>query len=301
MRLYWKYIFALLSLATATVWFAVLAYPQEKLKMVACDVGQGDALLATYKDTQILVDGGRGTKVLDCLAKYMPFWDREIELVLLSHPQLDHLGGLVEVLKRYSVETFVASALDSDSQEYKALKNEIRAKSVSIINPTTGLAIDVGVIHLDIVWPSHQFLKENGAELMAHTNEAVLGAFTSSRNTNEFSVVANLSFGEFDALLTSDIGPAVMDNVVGQLVLSDSRSIEYIKVPHHGSKNGLTKELIDVTVPEIAIISVGAKNSYGHPHEVILKILSERDIKILRTDEVGDVVVVTDGKKWWLW
>ena len=84
------------------------------------------------------------------------------------------------------------------------------------------------------------------------------------------------------------------------LALSDSRRVNYLKVPHHGSKNGLTKELLETIKPEVAVISVGKNNSYGHPHEETLKLLRDKDIKILRTDEKGDIEVVNDGKKWWI-
>jgi competence protein ComEC len=302
-----KYLLASLALIAATTWLAVYFYPEKRLHLIACDVGQGDAILATYGTTQILVDGGEGRYVLDCLSRYVPFWDRTIELVVLTHPQKDHFGGLIDVFRRYKVGHFLANSLDSGSQEYEVLKSIVGGSSTGVINPTSGMVLGLGLMHLEVVWPTRSFLSNNmgtpgvaGWTLPEWEGTGVLGASTSSRDPNDFSIVAVLRLEEFDALLTGDIGPKVMDEVVEKLVVSDSRTMEYIKIPHHGSKNGLTDNLLRFTDPEVAVISVGEKNRYGHPHKETLEILGYRDIRILRTDEIGDVEVVSDGKKWWV-
>jgi competence protein ComEC len=279
---------------------AVFVFPEKKLSLVACDVGQGDAILVIYGKTQILIDGGSDNSLLDCLSSYMPFWDREIEVVLLNHPQIDHFGGLIEVFKRYNVGTFLATSLDSSSQKYQALKSAVGGSGAKIVNPTTGMVVRCGLLYLDIVHPSQQFLEANGAGYIPIVDSGVLGAFTFLQDPNEFSVVAILSLGEFNALLTGNIGPEISNIIAKILVASNSRSIEYIKIPHHSSKNGLSPELLDVTRPEVAVISVGKENRYGRPHEEILKILGDKDIKILRTNLEGDIEVVSDGKNWWV-
>lgn len=292
MRTLWKNIFLGLSLVLITIWMAVFAYPEKKLHLIACDVGQGDAILVVYGTTQILIDGGATNKVIDCLGTHMPFWDRKIEVVLLTHPQLDHFGGLSEVFKRFQVERFVATSLDSSSQAYQALISMVGGSGIQVLNPTTGMVIRSGLLHLDIVWPSSDFQIAAGDVFEGN----ILGAFTSKKDPNDFSVVANLRLGEFDALLTGDIGPKIISEIIrtGRV-----REVEYIKIPHHGSKNGLTKELLDVASPEIAVISVG-KNSFGHPHREILDLLKDYGILVKRTDENGDVEVISDGKSWWI-
>jgi competence protein ComEC len=292
MKILWKNIFLGLGLALIAIWMAVFAYPEKKLHLIACDVGQGDAILAVYGTTQILIDGGATNKVIDCLGTHMPFWDRKIEVVLLTHPQLDHFGGLSEVFKRFQVERFVATSLDSSSQAYQALISMVGGSGIQVVNPTTGMVIRSGLLHLDIVWPSDDFQVAAGGV----SGGNILGAFTSKKDPNDFSVVANLRLGEFDALLTGDIGLKVVSEIIRT---GKVRDVEYIKVPHHGSKNGLTKELLDVATPEIAVISVG-KNSFGHPHKEILDLLKEYDIHSKRTDEDGDVEVISDGKSWWI-
>jgi competence protein ComEC len=292
-----KYFLAFLALVAATVWLAVWVYPEPKLHLIACDVGQGDAILATYGQTQILIDGGPDRKVLDCLAKYLPFWDRELEIVLLTHPQKDHFGGLIDVFGRYSVQVFMANALDSSSQEYEVLKSKVGGSGTRIINPTQGMSIRSGAIYLDIVHPSREYILSNSEGLGLDLSKNVLGSYTSSASANDFSITAILSLGEFDALLTGDIMPKISNQLsTNQLI----REVEYIKIPHHGSKNGLTEDLLKVTNPEVAVISAGKKNRYGHPHKEVIKLLSDRDIKILRTDDVGDIEIVSDGNKWWV-
>ncbi len=108
--------------------------------------------------------------------------------------------------------------------------------------------------------------------------------------------MANLRLGEFDALFTGDIGPEIINKVIATGKIHD---VEYIKIPHHGSKNGLIKELLDEASPEVAIISVG-KNSFGHPHQETLDLLKEYDIQVKRTDKDGDVELISDGKNWWI-
>lgn len=294
MNKFWKYISGVFGLALITVLLTTVFAPDNKLHLIACDVGQGDAILAVYKTNQILIDGGPDKKILDCLGKYMPFWDKKIEVVILTHPQQDHYGGLIEIFRSYEVETFVANAVDSGTSGYSVLKNLVEGSGARVVNPDGETAIRLGLLYLDILHPSGQYILSE----VEGSDNGVLGAFTTKWDLNEFSIVAVLSLGEFDALLTGDIGPDISDQIAKELVVSSSRTIEYIKVPHHGSKNGLTRKLLEASMPEVAIISAGKNNRYGHPHEEILKMLNDKGIKIFRTDERGDVEVITDGESW---
>lgn len=321
MSYHWKFTLFFLTLFTVTLWLAVLFYPDKNLHLIACDVGQGDAILAVYGKTQVLVDGGPDNKVLDCLSRYIPFWDREIELILLTHPQKDHYAGLIDVTQRYRVGAFLATPLDASnpsSRDWGALKDQVGGKGITVINPTRGQTIRLGLIYLDILHPPVEYVLSNpesfDTELMAEVlvegeskdplsaanDKGVLGAFTSKRDPNDFSIVALLHFGEFDALLTGDIGPKISDLVAEQIALSDSRRVEYLKVPHHGSKNGLSPQLLEVSKPDVAVISSGKNNRYGHPHKEVIKLLSDQNVETLRTDQIGNVEVISDGGKWWV-
>lgn len=291
----WKYIFGTLVLASIAAWLVVLAPKTEEgtMQLIACDVGQGDAILAIYGDYELLVDGGPDSSVLECLSRHMPFYDRTIEAVVITHPQTDHFAGLIDVFRAYDVTYLVANSLDSGSKAYGVLKNEVGGKTSLIINPTVDTKLELGLMQFDVVWPSSKFLSEEGAPL----GQSGLGLYESKRDPNDFSIIGNLRLGGFSALLTGDIGPAVIAQVLsgGQI-----GHVDYIKVPHHGSKNGLTQDMLTAASPDIAVISVGNGNRFGHPHKEVLDMLTQAGAEIHRTDEEGDVVVETDGQTWWL-
>lgn len=127
----------------------IIQLPDNNLHIIACNVGQGDAILTIYKNIQILTDGGPDTKVTNCLSRYMPFYDREIELVISTHPDADHSTGLIEVLKRYKVDNIMINPIDSGTPTIKALENQVGSKGVPITHPVEGMGIGVGLIQLD--------------------------------------------------------------------------------------------------------------------------------------------------------
>lgn len=259
--------YKILVLAAAAIWLAVLALPDNRLHVVVCDVGQGDAILVTYKTTQMLVDGGPNASVLKCLSEHMPFYDHRIEVVILTHPQADHMNGLIDVIKRYTVLQFVKEPVANDTDGYAALMREITNSKLQISNVYAGDEIRFSNFKFAVIWPIRGF---------------------ESKELNETAIVGKVSYGNFGVLLTSDAGD-----------VAPGVPADVLKVPHHGSKYGMTKGWLDTIHPKLAIISVG-KNSYGHPTEEALKLLSDEGIKILRTDKEGDVEVVSDGQRWWL-
>jgi len=286
-----KLIFFVLLLFATAIWLAVFSFDKQ-LHLISCDVGQGDAMLAVFGKIQILVDGGPNNKVIDCISRHVPFWDREIEVVVLTHPEIDHFGGLVEVLKRYKVDYLLANPIDSSDQAYQVLTNEVGGREVTVINPTTGLKIGNSLIYLDVLFPSKTFLDKN---LETSDDQNPLKMFETKINKNSFSIVTLLHFGNFSALLPGDI-----DQKGEEEILKTFRNLntDYLKVPHHGSKNGLTEEFLEKVLPAVAVISVGAKNSYGHPHQEILDLLKKYDVEVFRTDKSGDVELTTDGESW---
>lgn len=274
-----------LSLAIAIYLFvgvSVLRLTQDdNLKIIACDVGQGDAILIIYQSTQVLVDGGPNNKVLDCLNKHIPFWDRTLEIVINTHPEADHATGLIDVLDRYQVNNFVKNSDVSGTEVYRLLEEGVKANGSRVIVDPDKLRIGGGVISFDIV------------------KSKTLNSKSETRNLNLNSLVLLVKYRDFEALLLADIMPPATEGVVEELKLMDiNGGVEYIKVPHHGSKNGLTRELLELVKPEVAVISVG-KNQWGHPHAEVLDMLNSKNIKILRTDQEGEVVVKSDGERMW--
>ncbi len=267
--------------------------PDGNLHIIACDVGQGDAILLVYRSVQVLIDGGTpNSGVVECLDKHTPFWDRNLELVVITHPQLDHFGGVIEVIQSRTVDAIVISSLDVVTPEYRVLKNAIGVSQAQILRPENKPTMRYGLMYLDVVWPTSSFVRTHSR--MKNHGEFVDGGETrvTDEDLNNFSVVLKVRLNKFDALFTGDIGPEVTDSILATGQIDD---VEYIKVPHHGSKNGLTSELLAVTHPEIAVISVGKGNSFGHPHKDILDMLNDIGVVTYRTDEDGEIEVITDG------
>lgn len=278
----WKYIYITLFLCFSLVVIAIFQLPDKNLHVVACNVGLGDAILVTYGNTQILTDGGPDKSVLTCLGKYMPFWDRDIELVISSHPDADHLTGLADVVKNYNIGKLVMSPVDSGTELYRVLKKKVGGRGIPVIDPVEGMNLRVGLIYLDILSPSEN-LKSQISTLK-------------SGETNLFSVIYLLTYGQFIAFMPGDAPPEVLDSLAAKQSVG---SVNYIKIPHHGSINGLTENLLKVLVPKIAVISVG-KNSWNFPRPEIIDMLNKYGVKTLRTDEVGNIEVITDGTKFWV-
>ena len=268
----YRYIVYILILIFIGIVISVFEIPDNNLHIIACDVGQGDAILVTYKNIQILTDGGPIPSVLSCLARHMPFWDHEIELVISTHPDSDHSTGLTDVLKRYKVDKILINPNRPSTQIYKLLVKEVGSSGVGVIRPSEGMVVTLGLIHLDVV---SKFDPEN-------------------TNTNDNSIVYKLEFGKFLGLFTGDMSPKVSDSLA-----STVGPVNYIKIPHHGSANGLTENLLKKVEPKVAVISVGKKNPWGFPSQVILSMLKKYNVTILRTDLMGDVEVVTNGSSFW--
>lgn len=293
----WKYIFGILSLLLILAWLIVWSLPDNNLHIIACNVGQGDGILITYKSYQILTDGGPSSGgVLKCLNSHMPFWDREIELVILTHPQIDHFGGLTSVFKNFKVDNFLANPLDSSSEEYGLLKKMVGSRGTKVINPREGMGIGLGLIHLDIFNPTNALYEDEMTNPINSGESSDLVKFTTRRDLNSFSILYRLTFGKFRAIMSGDIDPKQLSNLIQKY---NDFSAEYIKVPHHGSDNGLSYEFLQSVMPKVAIISVGKNNKYGHPNRGLVEMLTKQNISIYRTDLNGEVEIVSDGIRWW--
>lgn len=277
----------------------LFAVPDGKLHIVFCDVGQGDAMYVRFPDGKdALFDGGPANgKVLSCLGRHMPFYDRTIELVSLSHAQADHFGGLIEVFKRYNVELFLTSpAGNSDAKSYQELVSLIKTKDVKVQNVYTGDVLNDREVKLISLWPERSFITATITDDVS--SNKVLGATTQASDLNDFSLVYHVRHGDFDLITTGDAEADILKKVLTiNSVDISTNPIEVLKVPHHGSKRGLNDEIVNKLQPKLAVISVG-KNSYGHPSDIALELLKKVGAQIKRTDGDGEVEVVSDGKSW---
>jgi competence protein ComEC len=269
-----------LGLLVILAWIAALQMPDGRLHVVFFDVGQGDAIFVQCPDgRQILVDGGPSPSALvSRLGREMPFWDRSLDVVILTHPQEDHLAGLVEMLARYEVEQVVDSGQACDMAICEAWQELVEEKGIAYRRAEAGMRIDVGgSVQLDILHPP--------SRLLANTTS----------DTNNNSVVARLSYRRFSLLLTGDVAHEGEEALVasGQPLTS-----LVLKVPHHGADTSLTLRFLQAVNPQLAVISVGADNRFGHPAEVTVEKLQA--IPTYRTDQQGSIEVISDGQRYWV-
>lgn len=254
-----------------------------KLHIVFCDVGQGDAVfIRTPGAKNILIDGGPDKSIIYCLNSHMPFWDRTIHKMILSHPHDDHFFGMHYVLDRYDVLTFDTEDLSHSTDSYKDLIKKISyEKSVNKKISQGDFLETKDELRIDVKSPSKEILDiVSPNRLIAERGE-------------QASLIQHLQYKEFDLYFASDNDA----EIINETFKTKSDPIEVLQVPHHGSRFGLTPDLVRKINPKAAIISVG-KNNYGHPSKEILKMFSDLSIKLFRTDEIGDVEIVTDGKSW---
>jgi len=247
-------------------WLPVL-YGQTYLEVNFFDIGQGDSIfIETPEGKQILIDGGPSNLVLEKLSQEMSFWDRKIDLVILTHPDADHLTGLVAVLKRFDVGQILIGGGRGNDATYAEWQRVISEKNILVQPAAAGQKIILGSeIEMEILWPE-QPLTEKG--------------------TNDNSVVARLVYNQAEFLLTGDITSKVEDKLKGDL------ESDVLKVAHHGSRYSSDSGFIQKVNPKISVISVG-ENNFGHPHPDTLERL--RETLIYRTDLSGDIKMKTDG------
>lgn len=252
-----------------------------KLHIVFCDVGQGDGIfIRTPKGLDILIDGGPDDSILSCISSHMPFWDHTIDLVVLTHPHNDHFVGLTYVFDRYNVASFVTENITNDTDSFKAFLAKVEGEGIKTQHVFGGNRVKTadGVL-LEILGPSKAFLQASSPD----------GEIDEGHGFG--NVITHVSYGVFDALFTGD---SQIEGLTESLKNVKS-SIEIFQVPHHGSKSGFDTYILERVRPSVAVISVGAKNKYGHPTRVILDLLQKEKIPIFRTDEKGDIEVVSDG------
>lgn len=296
----WVKLIMVLGLAS---WLSVLSFPGNKVIIVYCNAGQGDETLIQRGFTQILIDGSRPGRALDCLQKHIPFFDRQIELMVVSHPQTDHFGGLVDVIKKYRVMSFVYNGVRGEAQEWGEFSKLVLAEGAKIETVAAGDEVRVGEMKLKVLWPESTVGKD-GFSRVARGDKGDKGdkggkilGISSQGELNSGAVVMDFNYGDFDALFTGDIGEEEENLLRPGLEQSKAGPFDVLKVAHHGSKYSSSLEFLKAVKPALAVIEVG-KNSYGHPTAEAIGRLKEVGAKVMRTDQDGEVVVETDGKSW---
>ena len=279
-----KWLIPPLLLIAILVWSVAFTMPDDKLHISFLDVGQGDAILVQMPDGQnILIDGGPDPQKVNLeLSKKLPFWDRTIDLMVSTQPQADHITGLVEVLQRYEVKQVLEPGVPYDSCIYREWLRLVEEKHVKHNIAKAGQEIDLG----------------NGIKMEVLNPPQALFEGTSSDVDNN-GVVLRLSWGKVSFLFTADIRQEAEFELIEQR--ANLRST-VLKVAHHGSKTSTSPQFLAAADSEIAVISVGADNHFGHPSPEVVESLVDKlgEDKVYRTDENGTIEFITDGKRLWV-
>lgn len=269
---------AALAVVVGVTWTGALTAPSESLSVAFLDVGQGDAILVQTPRHNVLIDGGPNPDTLaDALGRRLPFWKRQLDLVILTHEDADHVGGLLGVLGRYEIGQVLQGQSAERSGPYSSWLRGLEEKRVSCTTAVGGQVVDLGDgIRLTVLRP--------GIDEVSAQSEG-----------NDASLIVRLTCGDLSVVLTGDAGPeaqrALLD--AGVPVKSD-----VLKVPHHGAAGSLSSEFLAAVDPQAVVISVGRHNRFGHPALSTLEQLSE--LRVYRTDEDGTVELTARGGTWWV-
>jgi len=245
-------------------------------------VGEGDAILIrTPSGSTALLDGGPSPAVLTAaLGRRLPPWHRQIDLLILSHPEADHITGLISVLERYNVRRVMESGYRVDTPLYTHWETLIQRKGITRDICSAGTRVALGKeVYLHVLHPSNPFLSGTEAD------------------TNNNSLVLCLEMDSIRFLLTGDIEGEAERRLVEQ---SDRLQCTVLKVPHHGADTSSTPTFLHAAAPQVAVISVGADNDYGHPNKLVLERLASARVNVLSTDERGSIEITTDGTRYWI-
>lgn len=267
-------LFLVIVLVVLLVVVELLSFNKSKhefLEVSYLNVGQGDATLISYLGKyQVLIDGGpSGKRLLRELDAAMPLMDRKIEVVILTHPDKDHLAGLIDVLRNYQVDSFFDNGQAADTQIFRELEGELIKGELERKTLLEGSAIAIG---------SHLKFKVFNPDQKPNIKE----------DRNEKSIVLRMDFGTNSFLFTGDATDDSESDMLGDL---EDVDVDWLKLGHHGSKHSTSDDFLKKVSPQFAIASAGLNNRYKHPNEEVIEKLFSQGVKLLRTDELGTIKV----------
>lgn len=292
-RKHWAKIAAGIVLLYAGFLWAFFELPDEKMHVWFLDVGQGDSILIQTPDgANVLVDGGPGGSggaggssggILEKLASHLPFFNKKIDLIVLTHPHSDHLNGLVEVLKKYEVNAVMMTGIEYNNSYYEEFLREVclvndetsatgrREDCPRVFIANASQDFRFGEVYFDVIYPFYSLV---GAEF---------------EDVNDSSIAMRVSYGERSVLLTGDDSALVESEI---LRAGFDVSAEIFKASHHGSKTANSLPFLQAVSPSTVVIQVGADNKFGHPHAEALEVFGEVGVReVRRNDWEGDVEI----------
>ena len=272
---FWVIVILLAILDGALLFALALAMPQT-LRVSFLDVGQGDAVfIETPNGNQLLYDAGPPSgAVLRALGREMPFWDNSIDVAVLSHPDMDHIGGFPDVFRRYDIGVVLEPGVSSENGVYDETIRAINSEHAGHIIAQQGMSIDLGGgVVADILYPDHD---------------------TTGTETNSASVVLHIQYGDTSFLLSGDLPQQQEEYIVRQF--GGALHANVLKIGHHGSRTSTSKYWLSAVTPDFAVISAGRANRYGHPHKEVTTLLDEMKIPTLITAQEGTITFTSDGE-----
>lgn len=275
MRSFNKSLLVALCIMAGVIWSLVFSHSEPGFRVWFLNIGQGDATyieMPNGKDA--LIDGGPNDRVLTELGQVMKPYDREINLVVISHNHSDHIAGLLPVLERYEVDEIWLSGAIHTSDDYINLLKTIKSKKIKTSVVKAGYTREFDQVRAEVLYPIGDFQGK------------------APEDQHDANVVTRWSYGKMSLLVTGDLGKRQVEEIEE---VQNIYSSQLLKVPHHGSATGLNEKWLKMIRPNIAVISVGKKNRYGHPKKSVLDLLFNNGVKVFRTDNDGRVGFESDG------
>lgn len=276
-----KYIILILLLSS--FFYTFFSYVQKNFFQVSnhnlqfhfIDVGQGDSsLIITPKGKTILIDAGDEAHAKKVVSYVREQGIEKLDLVIATHPDADHIGGMDKVIKNFDIDVFAMPDVSAKTNQYKQIQRELKAKKMKATRLYQGDEVQIDDdIDFEILSP----VKGKKYD-----------------DTNEYSIVAKIVYKDTSFIL---MGDATMENEVDIINNVPDIDIDVLKLGHHGSSTSSSDYFITKTSPNIAIISCGKNNKYGHPHQEVMRVLKKHGVTPYRTDEMGDIVITSDGKE----
>lgn len=274
----WGWVGMLAALAALSL-LALRGLPDNRLHVYFLDVGQGDAILIRAPDgREVLVDGGPSpTALLSEMGDLLPFWDRSLDLVVLTHPDGDHLSGLISLLDRYRVMKVLDTMRSAEAPEAAEWREQLARSGISPAYAQRGMSFRIGQVVMTVLNPSPKPSEGTPSD------------------SNNNSIVLRLDYGQTSMLLAGD---AEEEAEADMLAVSLPLRAAVLKVGHHGSNRSSSASFLKKVAPRLAVIQVGAGNRFNHPNPDTLDRLAAQEV--LRTDLLGRIEIVSDGKQMWV-
>lgn len=256
--------FFLLLFGNLFIWKEILLEERQP-SFYFLDVGQGEASLLIFPQSiRILIDAGPQKGLSQILGKYLNYFEKRIDLMILSHPNLDHYFGFFEIIEKFSPRLFIFNGFSSENEIFQNLLSNISQKGIPILVLKAGDRIKIGNNVLEILSPA-------------------IDCF--NQNFNETSLVIKAKINNFQILFTGDASTEILNSLT-------NLQADVLKISHHGSRKGTNQKFLELVQPKIALIGAGANNPYHHPHQEVIELLKKVGSSIFRTDLNGTLRII---------